>query len=174
MAAYILFTYQLVEICLLKLGVHLVVDSRQHYLYAFVLAHKTEVGEVVDARGINKRYLAHSDDTYLRTVTKGCHNLLKTVAGSKEIRTVDLIYLNSLRDGEVLKIAGAQLALLVGVYFVADDLHICGLGHTAHEEKTGDDEANLYGHGQVEDYGKEEGDYQYGDVALRILHQGKE
>ena len=48
MAADVLLAYQFVEFCFLQLGIYFFVHSRKNYVYAFFLAHYTEVGEVVN------------------------------------------------------------------------------------------------------------------------------
>ena len=172
MAADVFLANGVVESCLFESGMHTWVHPRKHHLYVFFLAHGTKVGKVVDTGGIDERHLSHSDDAHLWTVAKGCHNLLKTVSGTEEIRTVDFVDLHSLGDRQMLQIALDDIALLV--YFVHDNLNIGGLRHTLHKQQTGNDQSHLDGNGEVEDYSEEEGDEQYGYVAFGILHQGEE
>ncbi len=127
-----------VEASLVEHGLHFLVHTGEHYLYALTLRHETEVGEVVDTRGIDERHLTHSDDAdsgLLPLMAQHTHDLLETVTGAEEVGTVDLIHFHALRNGEVLKVAHLEVAVfLLGVNLVADDLDVGGLSHTAAAE----------------------------------------
>ena len=48
----------------------------------------------------------------------------------------------------MVKVPHLEIALLlVGVYFLANDFHIGGLGHTTHEEQTSTNQAYFDGYG---------------------------
>ena len=171
-------TQHRVEASPVEHGLHRGIHAGEHHLDALALRHETEVREVVDARGVDKRHLTHTDDAHtgLQTlVSQGTHDLLKTVTGSKEIRTVDLVDLDALGDGEVFEVTQLEVAVfLLGVDLLRDDLHVGGLSHTAHEEQTSAEQAYLNGDGKVEDDGEQEGYPKHYDVALGVLQDAEE
>ena len=172
----VLLTQEGIEAGFVEHLLHTRVDTRENHLDALTLRHETEVGEVVDARRIDKGHLSHADDTHLRTLmAQGTHDLLEFITGTEEVRTVDLIDLHTLGNREVFQVAHEEVALLfVGIDLVADDTHVGGLSHTAHEEQTGADETDLDGDGKVEDDREQEGDPEDDDIALRVLQDAQE
>ena len=178
MGTDVLFAEHRVEAGLVEHGLHLLIDTGEDNLDALTLRHETEVGEVVDARGIDKGHLTHTDDAdtgLLPLMAQHTHDLLETVTGTEEVGTVDLVDLHTLGDGEVLKVTQLEVAVfLLGVDLVADDLDVGGLSHTAHEEQTGTNQAHLDGNGEVEDDRQQEGDPEHDDIALRVLQDGNE
>ena len=155
---------------------HTGIDTRQHHLNALALRHQTEVGEVVDTRGIDKGHLSHADDAHLGALmAQTAHDLLELITGTEEVRAIDLIDLYALGDGEMLEVAHQEVALLlIGVDLIADHAHIGGLCHTTHKEQAGTDQAYLDGYGEVENHREQEGDPQHNDIALGILHDAQE
>ncbi len=90
----------------------------------------------MDARGVDERYLTHADDTDTGPLmVQSTHDLLETVTGTEEVRTVDLVDLHTLGDGEMLEVAQLEVAVfLLRIDLLGDDLDISGLSHTAHEK----------------------------------------
>ena len=103
-------------------------------------------------------------------VVHGRHEFLELVGYAEEIGAVDFVHLHALRYDEVLFVHFG-VGLFVGIYLVGYHLHLCGFGHALHEEQAGYEQSHLDGYGEVEDDGEEEGDAQYGDVALGVLHE---
>ena len=87
------------------------------------------------------------------------------VGNAEEVGTVYLIY------GATLGNAEALVGVLAGMDFVLDNGDFGGLHHTLDEQYTGNNQTNLDGNGEVEDDGKEEGNEQYGNIALGVLHK---
>ena len=174
MGTDVLLAEHRVEAGLVEHSLHFLIDARKDNLDALGLRHETEVREVVDARGIDKRHLTHADDTDTGTLmVQGTHDLLETVTGSEEVGTVDLIDLHTLGDSEVLEVTQLEVAVfLLGVDLLRDDLDIGGLSHTAHEEQAGTEQTDLDGDGEVEDDRQQEGDPEHDDIALRVLQDG--
>ena len=165
MAADVFFAKRLVEARMLEHTLYIGIYSRQYNLYAFLTTHLAEIGEIVDACGVNKRHLAHPNNTHLGTVAKGSHDLLKLIASTKEIRTIDLIHLYTLGHGEMLEIA-THICVFIWVDFIHHNLHIGGFGHAAHEEQTCNDQSHFDGYGKVEEDSEQEGNDQYGDIEI--------
>ena len=98
------------------------------------------------------------------------HDLLELITSSEEIRTVDLIYLHTLRNRQMLKVAKLEVALLfLWINLVADNLDICSLCHTTHKEQTCADKTHLDGDGKIEDHRQQECHPKHDDIALWIL-----
>ena len=55
----------------------------------------------MDTRRVYKRHLTHTDDAHLRTVAEARHDFLETVAGTEEVRTVNLVDLHSVGNNQV-------------------------------------------------------------------------
>lgn len=161
---------KLAEAVVLEHAVDIGRDAREHDVRAFAVAHFAEVVQVVDARGINERHAAHADDAHLGMIVEGGHEFLKLVGNAEEVRAVDLVHLHTLGNDEVLFVHFG-IGFVVGVDLVGNHLDLGGLGHAAHEEEAGDEQAHFDGDGEVEDDGEEEGDEQHDDVALGVLHQ---
>ena len=132
----------------------------------------------MDTRRVYERHLTHTNDAHLRMlalVTKHTHNLLKAVTGSEEVRAIDLIHLHTLRNGKVFQITELEVTLLLSrIDLVANDLDICRLSHTTHEEQTGTEQTHFDGDGQVEDYRQQESYPQHDHIALGVLHDAQE
>ena len=132
----------------------------------------------MDSCRINKWYLTHTDDAHLGAttlMTKGTHNLLKTVTSTKEIWAVDLVHLYTLWNGKVLKVAQLEVTLLFfGVNLIADYLHIGSFSHTTHEEQTSADQTYLDSDGEVENHRQQESYPKHDDIAFRILQNAEE
>ena len=106
--------------------------------------------------GVDKGHFSHTDNTYLGSLTIACHDVLETVTGTEEIRTVDLIHLHMLGDGEMFEVSFCHVSILVQVDLVDNGAYLCGLCHSSHKEQTGTDESYLNGDSQIEDNGEEE------------------
>ena len=132
----------------------------------------------MDACRIYKRHLTHTNDTnkwLLTLMAQDSHDLLETVTSSEEIGTVDLIDLNTLRDGEMFKVTQLEVTFLfLRIDFLRDDLHVSGLSHTAHEEQTSTEQAHLNGNGEVEDNCQQECHPKHDDITLGILQNAHE
>ena len=126
------------------------------------------------ACGIDKRHLTHADDAHLGTVAKCCHDLLKLVACTKEVRAVYLIHLHAFRDEKMLVVLKLEVCLIVGVNLIEDGFHVCGLCHSFHEQQTSNDQSHLNGYGEVEDDGEKERYEQHRNIALGVLCQHEE
>ena len=108
-------------------------------------------------------------------MSQGTHQILKLITSSKEVRTVNLINLYTIRYCQVLKVTHLEVALfLLWVNLVADNLHVGSLSHTTHEQQTSADQSHLDSDGKVEDYSKQECYYQYDNIALGVLHYRSE
>ena len=118
--------------------------------------------------GVDERHLTHADDAHLGMMAVAGHDVLETGSSTEEVRSVDLVDLDTLGDGEVLQVATLHIGILVEVDLIENGMYLGGLSHTTHEEQTGTDEAKLDGDGEVEDDGEEEGEQQHGDIALGI------
>ena len=162
----------MVEAVVLQYALHFRNDAREHDGDAVVLAHLTEVLQVVESRGIDERHFSHADDAHLRTLAVACHDVFEAVAGTEEVGTVDFIDLHTFGDGEVFKISTLHVGILVEVYLVENGAHLGGFCHSPHEEQTCAEQSYFDGDGEVEDDGEEEREQQDGDVALRIVHDG--
>ena len=173
-AADVLFAHDAFEMVALQDAFYFLVNTRENNGDALFLTHQAHVLEVVKTSGVDEGHLTHTDDANLWTTAVARHDVLKAVASTEEIRTVNLVNLYFLGNGEVLKVATLQIGILDGVYLVEDGMHIGNFCHAAHEEQTGTDETELNGDGEVEDDGKEECEQQYGDVALRIAQHSQE
>lgn len=173
--ADVLLADDALEVVAFENRLDLLVDTREDNGDTLLLTHQTHILEVMQTRGVDERNLTHSDDTHLRMFTITSHDILETVAGTEEVRTVDLIHLHVLRNGEVLQVATLHIRILVEVDLIQYGMHVRRLSHPSHKQQTGTDESELDGNGEVEDDGKEEGEQQDGDVALRITQhrQGK-
>ena len=64
----VLLTQEGIEAGFVEHLLHTRVDTRENHLDTLTLRHETEVGEVVDTRGIDKGHLTHTDDAHLRTL----------------------------------------------------------------------------------------------------------
>ena len=171
----VILAEHIVETGLLQLRVYLLANTRENHLDILFLTHLAKIREVVNTRGINKRNLAHADYSNQRTVAERSHHLLKLITRSEEERTIDFVNLHTPRNRIVLQVGRKEVILLVQVNLILRNCrNISGFAHSLHEEQTGDDQAHLDGNSQVEDDGKEEGDQEHGNVALRILHQCQE
>ena len=153
---------------------HPLVDAREDHLYALGLGEADEALEVVQARRVHEGHLAHPDDADAGLVAHALHDAVELVGDAEEEGAVDLVDLHATWDGEALLPRLARLVLLRQVDHVGGDGDARRLGHAAHEEEHGDQEADLDGDRQVEDDRQQEGDEQDGDVALRVLHQRPE
>ena len=174
MVADVLATEEFDEAVLHEDCLHLGIDAREYYLDVLLLTHKAEVLEVVQACRVDERHLTHAYDAHLGIVAEALHHLLGAVACPEEVRAIDFVYLHALRNGEVLEVARLHVGVFADVYLVVDDAHVGGLTHAAHEEEAGAYESHLDGYGEVEDYGEEEREQQYCDVALRVLEHCEE
>ena len=159
-------------------GLNRRIHSREHHLYTLTLRHEAEVRKVVDACRVDKRYLTHTYDTdkrFLALMAQGTHDLLKTVACTEEVGTVDLVDLNTFRDSEMFKVAQLEVAVFfLWINLLRDDLDIGGLCHTTHEEQASTDQTHLDGNGEVEDDCQQECHPEHDDVALGILQDAHE
>ena len=162
---------EVVEASLLELLMQLGADTRKDDVDAVFLVHADEVGEVVDARGIDERHLAHADDadTGLLVADVGLQ-LIELVGDAEEEGTVDLIYGTTFGNGQTV-MDMAQAHFIAGIDFVVDDTDLCGLHDALHEEGASGDETHFNGDGEVEDDGEEEGGEQYQNVALGVVHK---
>ena len=124
----------------------------------------------MNTRGVDERHLTHADDTYFGSVAHLRHHFLELGGNAEEIRTIDFVYLHTLRDDKVFLACG-DIRFLAGVYLVFDDRDFRCLHHTAHEEHASNNQTHFNGYGQIEDDGQEEGDEQHRDVRLRIAEQ---
>ena len=156
MVTDVLLTDDALEVIAFEDGLHLLVDTREDDGDTLLLTHHTHVLEVMQSCGVDEGNFTHTDDTDLRVFAIACHDILETVAGTKEVRTVDLIDLHTLGDGEVLQVATLHIGILVQVDLLKDGMNIRRLCHTTHKEQTGTDESKLDGDGEVEDDGEEE------------------
>ena len=172
--ADVLFAQFVAEACVVEHFVHFFLHAGEHYLCAFAATHGAERLQVVDAGGVDEGHAAHADDAHLGMVGHARHEVFKLVGDAEEVGAVDFVYLYALGDDEVFLFVELYVDFFGGVNLVGNEFHLGGLGHAAHEEQTGDDEAHLDGNGEVEDDGEQEGDEQHGDVALGVLHQGAE
>ena len=147
---------QFAEPGVLQGGVNILPDSRQHDVGAFATRNGAKVLQVVHTGGIDEGNAAHADDAYQRAVGHGGHQVFKLIGNAEEVGTVNLIYLHTVGNDEVLLVK-FRVGLIVGVNLVGNHLDLCCLGHTAHEEQTGNEQTDLNGDGQVENDREEEG-----------------
>ena len=162
---------EVVEASLLELLMQLGADTGKDDVDAIFLVHADEVGEVVDARGIDERNLTHADDadTGLLVADVGLQ-LIELVGDAEEEGTVDLIYGTTFGNGQTV-MDMAQAHFIAGIDFVVDDTDLCGLHDAFHEEGTSGDETHLNGDGEVEDDGEEKGGEQHQDITLGVVHE---
>ena len=126
MATDIVLAYNIIETCLVELRVNFLGYTRKNNLYTFLLTHLTKVSKVVDTCRVNKWNFTHTDDSYLWSVAKSCHNLLEAVTGTKEVRTIDFVYFNTLRNSKMLYVAKMHIAIfIVWINLIRDDMNIC-------------------------------------------------
>ena len=112
----ILLAKELVEARLMEHSLNRGVHAREYHLDALTLRHETEVCEVVDACGVDKRHLTHADDTdtgFQTLMAQGTHDLLETVTGAEEVRAVDLIHLHTFGDREVFEVTQLEVAVFL-------------------------------------------------------------
>lgn len=169
--ADVFLAQQRAEAGVFQYGIDIGGHAGQYNLRTFLPAHLAQRLQVVDTRRVNERHTAHTDDAHLGMVVHIRHQIFKLVGDAEEIRSVDLVHLHVFRDDQVLLVVQLQVAFVVRVNLIRDDLDLRSLCHAAHEEQAGDDESHLDGDGQVKDHGQEESDEQHADVALRVLHQ---
>ena len=174
MVADVVSTYNLFEIVAAQYCINLLVNARENDGDALLLTHQTHVLQIVQSGGVDEGNLTHTDNAHLGTAAVACHDILEAVAGTKEVGTVNLVDLDTFRNGEVLQVATLHVCILVEVYLVEYGMDIGGLCHAAHEEQTGTDESELNSHGEIEDDGEEESEQQHGNIALGIAQHSQE
>ena len=121
--ADVLLAQQLFKVVSAQYGVDFLVNTRENDSDAFFLTHQTHVLQVVESRRVDERYLTHTNDAHLGTTAIACHDIFETVTCSKEVRTIDLVDLDTLRNGEVLQVASLHVGILVEVNLVVDGLN---------------------------------------------------
>ena len=144
------------------------VDTREDNRDAGAVALLYKVREVVDSRRVYKRYLAHTDNPDARLILHPGHYIVEFACNAEEIRTVNLIYLNSVWNVEMLKVEVVELTVLIRVDFLCQHAHLGGLCHAAHAEEASHDNAHLDSDGEVEDDGEDERKAQNSHVALGV------
>ena len=85
-------------------------------------------------RRIDERHLTHTDDTdrvFLTAYMR--HDIIEFIGDAEEIRTVDLIDLNTLRDGQMLEVQ-MTLAVFIRVDLVMECTDMGSLTRTHQEE----------------------------------------
>ena len=92
---------------------------------------------------------------------------------AEEVRTVDFVYFYALVYVQAFYVVGSGdfVVLAGGDAGLVDNAYGRGLHGTSDEEHDGEQYAYLYGHGQIDYDGEEEGQQEHCDVALLTLEQ---
>ena len=126
------------------------------------------------ARRVHKRHLTHTQDTHFLSV--GSHaltDLVELIRYTKEVWTIDLIYLGEWRDMQFLQVIAMQtkIGLLSRVDLIGERTNNGSFVGTFQEQDHRQQQAHLDGDGKVEDHRKDESHYHHYQIRLRSLRQ---
>lgn len=125
----------------------------------------------MDSGGVDERHAAHSYHPHLRTVAERCHHILEPVCDTEEVRSVDFIDLDSVRNREGFLFGRIEVRLRSRIYLVRDYGNLRGLHYSLYEEDAGDEKSDADGYGKVEQYSQEKGEEEYDDVGLGVVEE---
>ena len=85
-----------------KTCIYLLCHTRKYDCHSPLAGSLTEIPKGDDSSRVNERPLSLADDANLGVATLTALTLLKAACKSEEERTIDLIYLNSIRNGKTV------------------------------------------------------------------------